>query len=137
MKKTILLLLFPLCFFFSASCPAQDLKITSDTAYTECQGTGGPCQFKFTIHLSPYNKDIVFNYLYLGGCMGILNPHNGNLQVDTVNNTYTIRAAQSTILVGPPQHYSGEAMITYTYKGKTDSLIIKNFVQGKPINHLR
>jgi hypothetical protein len=136
MKKAILLLL--LTFYFQLlTLHAQVLKVTSDTSHTECWGAGGPCQFNFTIHLSPYNKDIVFNYLYLGGLMGPLNPHNGSLQVDTVNNTYTIRAAKSVGLVGPCQHYSGEAMITYTYKGKTDSIIIQHFVQGKAVNHIK
>jgi hypothetical protein len=96
-----------------------------------CPGSYETSTENYTIHLSPYNKDIVFNYLYINGLRQNFGPHDESLQTDTVNNTYTIRTSKSTFLVGPPQNYPGEALISYTYKGKTDTLIIRNFVRPK------
>jgi len=143
MKKTVRL--FLLSFFLSATCMAQDLKLQSATR----QETTGRLSHEHINHhsicyrfsLSPVNKDIVFDSLYmpniaikLDQTLSNRDPNNSlYVRINATGNTYDI------LVSNPPQHatpkgqdtatlrhFTGDGLIIYTCKGKNYAIPVVN-----------
>jgi hypothetical protein len=135
------ILLFPFSFLLSASCMAQHLKVMHATE--QCW-SGGMVRINhinsgtdYTIVLSPIQKDIVFKYLYIVNSVQNLDPPNGYVWADSVNNTYTIHAGACNVPGATLPHFKGAGLIVYTCKGKSYELTIDSLVGLTPRNNLQ
>lgn len=149
MKKIKALLFFIFSFSFYVL-QAQDLKMIRGT----CQETSGRLSSEHVNHhsiayhfyLSPVDKDIVFDSLYMPDIAIKLiqtpssrDPNNSLYVHITVSNMYEILVGNPPHLptnkghdAGPQRQFTGEGLIIYTCKGTTYATPIVNMKQLHP-----
>jgi hypothetical protein len=147
MRKTVGLLLFTFHSILSTPCAAQDLKMISGT----CQETSGRLSSEkinhhsigYHFYLSPVDKDIVFDSLYMTNIAIKLDqtPESRDFFYVhiTVSNIYEIFVGNPPHLPTnngqddcPQRQFTGEGLIIYTCKGKTYATPIVNMKQLHP-----
>jgi uncharacterized protein YuzE len=144
MKNPLVLILFPFSFFLSASSMAQDLKLISATRQALNGSRSGQhgirparhSSINFDFRLTPVNKDIVFDSLYMPNVAIKLEPTTSRLdpdgslyvRIDTFRNTYYIHVSNPPQKATSTRQFTGEGLIIYTCKGKSCAIQIVNMV---------
>jgi hypothetical protein len=142
MKKIIVAILISACSVGHTA--AQKLKVLSATRQSWSGGVAGHHGVNFGFEIETKEK-VVFDSLYIN--------HSGyklTARHDSIKHTFTLRTGESYTDPGfergavkqvnnnkplPPRVYSGAALITYHYNGKTELLDIKEVKSLPALNY--
>ena len=130
-----------LVIFGSLTCVnAQSIKIISATEQSWSGGIPGHYGVNYNVVLKSNKKGIVFDSIYINNIATKLNNADGSIVFDSINHTYHLSAGEAHVdpyppnnirdsiapkLIVPVRHFTGAAMILYSYKGKKHFIIVK------------
>ncbi|HTB32292.1 MAG TPA: hypothetical protein VK808_09725 [Bacteroidia bacterium] len=119
------------------SCASKYLKVTGATSHTVCGGKAVRnsinCGIEYYIYLSPVNKAITFDSLYIDNLSLNLEPSAEHIHA--ASNNYIIHVVYrygSTRPSAPARHFTGAGLVLYKYKGRPHTVPIDTIVRLRP-----
>lgn len=142
------LIIFIATAFCQGTAQAQHLKVVNATKRSWSGGVAGHYGENYAIILKPLTGGLILDSVYINNIgTKLVQENNGNVRADNVHHTYTIYAEElhddnnnpSPGYKEPPpsqvRHFTGAALVLYTYKGKAYLLIVKNMQSLPPIDY--